>query len=463
MAVANQYGRHDHEFCDKVPEELICNICTKPLFEPHLTVCCGQYYCESCLKYWFKRQKKKSCPHCRAVGVKFQHVPNKAIERKVNELKIHCTNHKDGCQWVGELSNSQFHLNSDEGCGYVEVNCTKKCGEKVKRKDLSEHIHSHCLLRQYRCKYCGYTDTYHAITAECGSKGQCDQHDSSHYQTCPNYPLECPNKCEKVIQRKDMDEHCKQCLLGPVKCPFKDAGCNAKLIRKEFESHMTSNTQQHLLLVMASHQELESTVRELQMARTSTLASVDTYLKTCTEDQKPHLQSIKTLAQSYRLKENKDSIAITMMNISHHKRSRKVWHSPPFYYKEGYKMCLEVQAIDMESDPRTHISLSVLLMKGEFDDKLEWPIVFDSLVVGLTEHQLIEPPYHSVLSKCVGVSTQVIMRGEMFANRTVMKNCLSNDSLTFFVSLQELISQAKSQKSCIFSPKQSWWEKFRFW
>jgi len=169
MAIATvpekaKYGGHNYEFCDKVPEELICNICTKPLLKPHLIVCCGQHYCESCLKFWFNKHKK-CCPHCRADGEEFQHVPNKSIERKVNELKIHCANHKNGCQWVGELSSSQSHLNSDKGCEYVEVSCTNMCGEKMKRKYLNEHTHSHCLLRQYECKYCGHKDTYHAITA----------------------------------------------------------------------------------------------------------------------------------------------------------------------------------------------------------------------------------------------------------------------------------------------------------
>jgi len=40
---------------------------------------------------------------------------------------------------VGELSNSQSHLNSDKGCEYVEVSCTNMCGEKMKRKYLNEH------------------------------------------------------------------------------------------------------------------------------------------------------------------------------------------------------------------------------------------------------------------------------------------------------------------------------------
>ena len=93
---------------------------------------------------------------------------------------------------------------------------------------------------------------------------------------------------------------------------------------------MTPNTQQHLPLVMGTLMQklehLESTVRELQMARTCTLASIDTLLETCFEDQKPHLQSIKTVlvAQSYHLKKYKDSITITMTNFSLYKQSGKV-------------------------------------------------------------------------------------------------------------------------------------------
>ena len=478
MAVAKvsekaKYGGHDYEFCDKVPEELICNICTKPLLEPHLTVCCGQYYCESCLKYWFTKQKKESCPHCRAEGVKFQHVPNKAIERKVNELKIRCTNHKDGCQWVGELSSSQSHLKSDKGCGFVGVSCTNKCGDKMKRKDLTEHTRSHCLLRQYKCKYCGHEDTYHVITAECGSKGTCYQHYTSHYQTCQNYPVECPNNCNKVIQRKDMIKHCEQCPLETVECPFKDAGCDARLVRKEFESHMTLNTQQHLLLVMGSHQtliqkhrmleekvkNLESTVRELQMARTSTLASMDTLLESCTEDQKPHLQTMKAVAQSYHLKEAGDSITITMINFSHYKRSGTVWCSPPFYYKEGYKMCLEVHPSGVRSGAGSHVSLS-LLMKGEFDDKLAWPIYFDDLSVTLAKQPFTCEmkrdyfPLDLKVFKCVRDS-KVLMSDECFAsNRTIMSNCIRNDSLAFSASVRfevEYLEEYEEDMPCIFS------------
>ena len=111
------------------------------------------------------------------------------------------------------------------------------------------------------------------LHAECGLNGHCYQHEISHYQTCLNYPLECLNICGKVIQRKDMGNHRMLCPMEPVECPLKAVGCDVKLVRKEFESHMTSNTQQHLLLVMGTLMQrlehLESTVRELQMARPS--------------------------------------------------------------------------------------------------------------------------------------------------------------------------------------------------
>ena len=38
---------------------------------------------------------------------------------------------------------------------------------------------------------------------------------------------------------------------------------------------------------------------------------------------------------------------VTMSGFSEYRRSGKVWHSPPFYYREGYKMCLAVYANGM--------------------------------------------------------------------------------------------------------------------
>ena len=210
------------------------------------TGCCGQHYCESCLKYWFRKQKKTTCPHCRHDN--FNHMLNKALKREIDELEIRCTKQRVGCLWVGELSSLQAHLESDKGCGYLEVQCSNKCGTKMMRKDLAAHLGWQCPLRKIKCKYCHYEDTYQTIT-------------SQHYEKCPCYPLPCPNKCGTIgIRRADMANHCSRCELEPVECPFHEAGCTVRVVRREFDVHMSENQQHHLLVLLGAFQE---TKREL--------------------------------------------------------------------------------------------------------------------------------------------------------------------------------------------------------
>ena len=177
---------------------------------------------------------------------------NKALKREIDDLEIRCTKQGLGCQWVGELSSLQTHLVSDTGCEYVEVQCSNKCGAKMKRKELKAHLERQCPLRKIQCQYCHYEDTYQTIT-------------SKHYGECPHYPLPCPNKCGTTgIRRADMNNHRSRCELEPVECPFREAGCKVSVVRKEFDSHMSGNQQNHLLVLLGAYRE---TKRELVESR----------------------------------------------------------------------------------------------------------------------------------------------------------------------------------------------------
>ena len=233
------YGGYDYIFVGAIPSKYTCSICTRVLRDAHLTVCCGQHFCDSCLTHWLGTQQgRKTCPHCRQED--FQHVPNKERIREVNELKIRCINHREGCGWVGELGGLKSHLDSDKGCGYVEVTCTNKgCGERVSRKDLQTHSQEKCYYRPYECKHCGHKDTYRAITGNngymylsffpgIGPRG--------HYSKCPEYPLACPNWCGVTgIRRRAMPEHHSSCPLEPLSCTNK--GCGERVSRKNLQTH----------------------------------------------------------------------------------------------------------------------------------------------------------------------------------------------------------------------------------
>ena len=370
MAVASApgYGGYDHKFAGKVPERFMCNICTKVLREPHLTVCCGQHFCESCLENWFKRQQKKSCPHCREENC--SHFLNKERKRDIFELKIHCTHHGHGCQWIGELGDLQTHLDSKSGCGCVEVECTNKCklnGKTLKfqRKALQDHLDNECTRRRYKCEYCGHEDTYRSITGN----GYRQTYDS-HYDECDMYPLDCPNWCgKKQIKRTDMSTHRDKCPEELLECPFKAEGCKTRVVRRDFDNHMSTQMLQHMLLLRKECRLLKAESDSLKKAISENVAIL---LKTSTMDQKGPLQSIQTLLDEphlIQLKEEGDTLTIEIPDLSHYEKRGEVWHSQPFYFREGYKMRLA-----LHKSAKLLISLSLILMKGEFDDELEWPI-----------------------------------------------------------------------------------------
>ena len=121
----------NYEFVDKVPEDYLCTICTNILTNSVLTDCCGQDFCEGCLKKWL--QSWKTCAHCREVI------------------------------------------------------------------------------------------------------------------------LECLNKCDKNIKRKDIRQHRNECLLEIVDCPFKEADCEVRLPQIDTKEHEASSMQSHLRLAMTTN------------------------------------------------------------------------------------------------------------------------------------------------------------------------------------------------------------------
>ena len=283
MARSTVCGGYEYEFVEAIADKYNCGICMKVLRDAQLTVCCGHHYCETCLEQWLTsktHEGKKTCPHCRKEN--FQSFPNKEKIREINEFKIRCSHRGKGCEWVGELGALKEHLESDKGCGYVVVRCTSgaykrisiwalqqmTCGVAMERCNLANHQNKECVYRQCRCQYCGYTDTYDAIAGSGKIRNSCSNIGSpnNHLSECTDYPLDCPNECgEKNIKRKNMKRHQESCPLEPLDCPFKHVGCTAaKMVHKDKDSHCQENMQEHLLLVVQSHQQLAHKNKELE-------------------------------------------------------------------------------------------------------------------------------------------------------------------------------------------------------
>ena len=160
-----------------------------------------------------------------------------------------------GCEWTGQLQQLDAHLDVTTGdCQHVDVDCPKKCVQKVQKRNVDTHLANECPNREYRCPHCNFTNKYHVV--------------SKHFDICRYYPLACPNRCGATFERDDLEHHMKMCRLEEVQCVFSSAGCQAKFIRENEDEHMDQNTQKRLALMPAAtlriSQDFEQKLQEQQ-------------------------------------------------------------------------------------------------------------------------------------------------------------------------------------------------------
>uniref|UniRef100_A0A1X7USB0 RING-type domain-containing protein n=1 Tax=Amphimedon queenslandica TaxID=400682 RepID=A0A1X7USB0_AMPQE len=110
----SQLSKEDLSFVEELPQhvDIDCPICLYILKDPHQVTCCGNNFCENCIK----RCKNNS----------YQSFPDKKCLRVINGLAVKCSNQKKGCQWKGSLKDLFIHLNEGEKegeCQYEEIKC----------------------------------------------------------------------------------------------------------------------------------------------------------------------------------------------------------------------------------------------------------------------------------------------------------------------------------------------------
>ena len=113
---------YDMEFVDELPDYFTCAICCLALKNPIQVVACGHRFCNVCFESLKKNSSqnkiKLSCPIDRNVINKSKVFEDKGIERLIFDLKVKCSRHTEGCNWVGEFRNLQAHLHHK--CTFAE-------------------------------------------------------------------------------------------------------------------------------------------------------------------------------------------------------------------------------------------------------------------------------------------------------------------------------------------------------
>ena len=366
---------YDCNFVDPPPKRLECPICLLTLRMPHVTSCCGNHFCQPCIEPLCTSKtvsqavgsSPQPCPICQEP--QFSVMLHKGIMREVKGLKVWCKNRDLGCSWNGELGSLQEHLNPSSatsvskqmgGCQYEVISCSIGCGERIQRRLLPQHEGEQCPRRAVTCGYCGKYESFYFELVH------------SHHPVCESYPIPCQNECGVGMQpRGEMKKHLEEeCPLQLLECDFHYAGCRATLRQRDLDQHMNEKWKEHISLLSALNTKLLEEKEEKIQRLTSAVAeksdqieklsdAVSRLAKSC-EGMQLHLNPVPPFD-------------FTIPNISHLKKNDLLFLSPPFYsHIGGYKLSVRIR-INGSQLKGWYMSVYLFMMRGEYDDELEWP------------------------------------------------------------------------------------------
>ena len=328
--MATQYS-----FISEPPKSRFCPICFELLTEPYQIVKCGHHVCQQCHTKLITNGNKK-CPVCREPNALSNAHLDKFLQREINDLKVRCQHHREGCKWTGEVRDLQSHLDPDKRkCDYILLPCSFGCGKRIRSGAMREHLKRYCTKRQMSCQYCSYCSSYDIVTAK-------------HLPICLQVPVTCPNNCKKEgLKRERLQAHIDECPLQVISCSFTSAGCTVKLPRNEMEKHEDTAMRQHLRLLMKLHLNQETS--------TPPAATISP----------PFLY-------------NQAPMEFIISDYHEKKKANEEWYSSPFYtHNRGYKFRLQVYPNGYNTGKGSHLSEYAQLMRGEYDNELEWPFEGD--------------------------------------------------------------------------------------
>jgi hypothetical protein len=426
-------GGFECVFVEEPPKQVQteCAICLCVLRDPYLVDCCCNSFCQSCIKPL--QDDDKPCPLC---NTKFTTcIPEKRLQRTLNDMSVYCPQKELGCDWIGKLISLPGHIKIDvnddsqqqllQGCPFAFLECTF-CGDIIQRNNLKEHKMHACPQRPYSCEYCeNYDSTYEDVT-------------TIHWPVCPSRPMPCPNQCGCSLKFASLEEHFeKECPLQVIACVFQYAGCCEKLPRQDMSDHLTQSLALHMSLQATSYQQefekLKHQVSDLKLqldkatelqkrsdAEIITLKAENQLLqKKLEQDCKIRVASVKqelVKGQQQRLRSHLDTlrgdikraqnetkrdmderlkqiekgVSVTHESICNHvglvpftfivpdfkqkMDAKSTWCSPSFYtHSHGYKMYLKVYANGWADGENSHIGVALYMMRGEYDECLKWP------------------------------------------------------------------------------------------
>ena len=225
----------------------VCGICEKVCEDPVIQRCgCEQIYCRKCILFYYGNFHRE-CPECNKIVE--DPVSLKQVDVTIKAKKMKCKNYKVGCTWQGLYKEYEDHITKK--CPKDIINCPYKgCIFKLKREEMKDHME--------KCEY------MEIICEKCKLKIYKNEKDA-HTKVCLKEKINCPQGCQEIIERGDVNLHKQTCIYSIISCPYEFAGCSDTFKRKEIKIRLNEDVEKHLKLVKEKFANLEENIKELKV------------------------------------------------------------------------------------------------------------------------------------------------------------------------------------------------------
>lgn len=257
-------------FVTQPDEDFFCTICNSVMQRPH-SCQDGHSFCYDCIAQWLRTSN--TCP-CDRESLSIGTLTfNRHLHSLITKMKVWCLNHKfedngevrkkrkaaevslkagydtsTGCDWMGSLGELEAHLAND--CGLTEVKCCfDGCDESMQRRNLEIHKEE-CNCRLFVCPHCSASVPFKLRKI--------------HLKTCDRVKTHCMLECGALIEKRQREEHNKECPLISVNCPYSSLGCAATMLRRDLANHMSDSNFAHMDLILAKVSQIEKDNAELR-------------------------------------------------------------------------------------------------------------------------------------------------------------------------------------------------------
>ena len=156
-------------------------------------------------------------------------------------------------------------------------------------------------------------------------------------------------------------------------------------------SHISENLTGHVLLQQKMLLQLQATVTS-QQAELTQYKHENQKLREALEASERKLQAHQHMLEVLTCTGTLP-FEFTIPNFNQHKQVNDEWYSPHFYtHTHGYRMCIKVFANGFDQFKGKSVSVFSFLMRGDFDDDLQWP--FQGTITIQLLNQLEDANHH---------------------------------------------------------------------